>query len=160
MELYHRASSNEALEVSARAIAIDDEGLIGLFGKFGHNLAIYMPLIDDLRDASPVNGVPKDMLRRKKTVPLVYFHNSLDGDQSLAAGGIMPAPFGAESGQVPNPAFRASGAGMVRCPGGGSVPEPGTDIPGQAFDPSEHMIVAAAGNGWQHRWMRRRSLCG
>ena len=50
------------------------------------------------------------MLRWKKTVPLVYFYNSVGAKRGYGADGIMPAYFGVASGQARAPAFGDSGA--------------------------------------------------
>ena len=126
MERQHHVTSEDALNMTAlkaggcgrlaacvgASIATDDEDLIGLFGEFGRNVTIYLQLLDDLRDASPAEGGSRDMLRWKKTVPLVYFYNSVGAERGYRDDGIMPAYFGVASGQSRAPAFGDSGAGV------------------------------------------------
>jgi geranylgeranyl pyrophosphate synthase len=94
------------------SIATDDDELTAVFGELGSNLFIYLQLIDDVRDAFPAEGVSRDLLQRKKTLPLLYFYNWLSADGEDTAGGIMPAEFGAESRETLAPAFDATGAGV------------------------------------------------
>ncbi len=51
--------------------------VVDLFGEFGLNLFTYLQLIDDLRDACPVGEMDCDLVQNKRTVPLVFFYNSL-----------------------------------------------------------------------------------
>ena len=52
--------------------------VVDLFGEFGFNLFTYLQLIDDLRDACPADDLNCDLAQIKRTVPLVFFYNSLD----------------------------------------------------------------------------------
>lgn len=65
-------------------IATDDQLILGLLGEFGFNLFTYLQLIDDLRDACPADGLMRDLMQGKKTVPLVFFLLQLPG------GGAKP----------------------------------------------------------------------
>ena len=58
-------------------IATDDAQMVSLFGDFGFNLFTYLQLIDDLRDAFPDSGPNADYTQGKKTLPLVFFYNSI-----------------------------------------------------------------------------------
>lgn len=59
------------------SMATEDPEIVSLCGEFGFNLFTYFQLIDDLRDACPAQGLQRDLMRHKKTLPLVFFHNSL-----------------------------------------------------------------------------------
>ena len=59
------------------ALATDEAETIELFGAFGFNALTYVQLIDDLRDACPYDIQNGDLARRKKTVPVVFFHHYL-----------------------------------------------------------------------------------
>jgi geranylgeranyl pyrophosphate synthase len=55
----------------------EDPEIINLSGEFGFNLFTYFQLIDDLRDACPAQDLQRDLMRHKKTLPVVFFHNSM-----------------------------------------------------------------------------------
>ena len=126
LEREDEVTSDEALRMTAlkaggcgrlaasvgASIATADDEMIALFGELGSDLFIYLQLIDDIRDASPAEGVSRDLLQRKKTLPLLYFYNWMSADGKDAAGDIMPAEFGAESRETLAPAFDATGAGV------------------------------------------------
>ncbi len=59
------------------SIATDDFQMVNLFGEFGFNLFTYLQLVDDLRDAPPETGPNADYTLGKKTLPLVFFYNSI-----------------------------------------------------------------------------------
>ncbi len=92
------------------SIATDDPDLIQLFGDFGFNLFTYLQLIDDLRDACPKTGLPKDLMHRKKTVPLVFFYQSLAGMLPDTSDGIMQPQAGDKINPVVRQIFKSSGA--------------------------------------------------
>ena len=71
-------------------LATDDQGMITLFSEFGFNLFTYFQLIDDLRDACPAQGQHSDLSQNKKTVPLVFFYNSLADRHCEGRSGTMP----------------------------------------------------------------------
>ena len=70
-------------------IACDDPETVRLFADFGSSLFTYMQLVDDLRDARPSQGPSRDMAQSKKTVPLVYFYNTLDASGDAGTGDII-----------------------------------------------------------------------
>jgi geranylgeranyl pyrophosphate synthase len=94
------------------SIAGSDDEMVVLFSELGSNIFTYLQLVDDIRDASPAEGISRDMRQRKKTLPLLYFRNWLSADGEDAAGGIMPAEFGAESRETLARAFDAARAGV------------------------------------------------
>ena len=59
-------------------------------GEFGFNLFTYLQLIDDLRDACPAEGRPRDLEQHKKTVPLVLLYNVVESAPETPAGGTIP----------------------------------------------------------------------
>lgn len=96
-------STEESLEMTCRKsgslgrsaaalgaiIATDDSEIIDLFGEFGFNLFSYLQLIDDLRDACPLDGSMRDMEQHKKTLPLTYFYNYLMQEYTEPDGPII-----------------------------------------------------------------------
>ena len=62
--------------VTGASIAGFDADGVGMFGDVGSNLFTYLQLIDDLRDALGSEGHPGDLAGSKKTLPVVFFHNS------------------------------------------------------------------------------------
>ncbi|MBI2171085.1 MAG: polyprenyl synthetase family protein [Chloroflexi bacterium] len=58
-------------------LATDETETIRLCGDLGFNLLTYAQLMDDLRDACPVVYAEGDLARHKKTLPLVFFYDSL-----------------------------------------------------------------------------------
>lgn len=61
----------------AAGLATQDPEVIHRFEEVGFNLFVYTQLIDDVKDACPRHGPRADLLRRKKTIPLVFFRNHL-----------------------------------------------------------------------------------
>ncbi len=59
------------------SMATDNPEIVNLSGEFGFNLFTYFQLIDDLRDACPAQDLHRDLTQHKKTLPVVFFHNSL-----------------------------------------------------------------------------------
>ena len=66
-----------AAMTGASIAEIDAEG-VRIFGDVGSDLFTYLQLVDDLRDALGSKGVPGDLARSKKTLPVVFFHNSCE----------------------------------------------------------------------------------
>ena len=58
-------------------LATGDPETIRIFGDFGFNLTTYLQLVDDVADACPNGHGDGDIAQGKKTLPLVFFHNSL-----------------------------------------------------------------------------------
>lgn len=90
------------------ALATTNRQLVVLFSEFGLNLFTYLQLVDDLRDACPAEGTLLDLSQRKKTVPLVFWYNSLPPAQSLPSSGIIPQRY--SPGPEFREQFRVSGA--------------------------------------------------
>lgn len=61
----------------AARLATDNPEIVDLCDELGFNIFTYLQLVDDLRDACPRQGVQTDLMLHKKTVPLVFFQNSL-----------------------------------------------------------------------------------
>jgi geranylgeranyl pyrophosphate synthase len=57
-------------------MATEDPEIVNLSGQFGFNLFTYFQLVDDLRDACPAQSAQTDLKQHKKTLPVVFFHNS------------------------------------------------------------------------------------
>jgi geranylgeranyl diphosphate synthase type I len=58
-------------------LGTDDEGLIEKFGQFGHQLGLLFQIVDDVLGVwgsgeSTGKGVGEDIVRRKKSLPVVY----------------------------------------------------------------------------------------
>ena len=124
LEKRDHATTDEALQMTslkagslgrfaaafAAGIATDDTDTVNLFGEFGFNLLTYGQLIDDLRDACPTQGPQSDLLRQKKTVPLVFFENSRAAEHRTSSSGIMsPQTLGTNPLDL-RQQFEASGA--------------------------------------------------
>ena len=90
-------------------IAGAESEIIDLFGEFAFNLFTYFQLIDDVRDACPPEGPPGDFERDKKTVPLVFFRNSIKPDPAVTSD-IIPLGLQDRNGEVPHLRFEQSGA--------------------------------------------------
>ena len=69
-------------------IATDDQLILRPLSEFGFNLFTYLQLIDDLRDACPADGLMRDLMQGKKTVPLVFFYNYLAEERNQAPAGM------------------------------------------------------------------------
>ena len=67
----------ELAAVFGASLATDDTETVRLFGELGFNLFTYAQLVDDLRDAFPSQGSSSDWEQGKKTLPLLFFRNSL-----------------------------------------------------------------------------------
>ena len=65
-----------AAELGA-GLATDQPETVRLLGDFGFNVFTYAQLIDDMRDACPLDGSQGDMAMHKKTLPVVFFYGSL-----------------------------------------------------------------------------------
>jgi geranylgeranyl pyrophosphate synthase len=64
-----------AAGLGARMATVDPD-VVEMCGDFGFNLFTYFQLLDDLRDASPEDGMRRDLAQHKKTLPVVFFCNS------------------------------------------------------------------------------------
>ena len=100
------------------SMATDDPETVRSFGEFGFDLLTYLQLIDDLRDACPVDGKPGDLMQHKKTVPLVFFYDYLSqryperGSALDIVDGIMVALSPERAVLEIRREFEASGAGL------------------------------------------------
>ena len=92
------------------SVATDSCEMVRLCGDFGFNLFTCLQLVDDLRDACPAQGPQSDLVRHKKTLPLVFFHDSLAGKSNGVVCSIMPADAFGEDGLDVIQAFKASDA--------------------------------------------------
>lgn len=72
------------------SMATDDEELLRTCGDLGFNLFTYFQLLDDLRDACLPEGQQSDLMRHKKTLPVVFFQNSLAERCADGLSSIMP----------------------------------------------------------------------
>ncbi len=90
-------------------VARAEPEIIDLFGDFGFNLFTCFQLIDDVKDASPPNGGRGDIEQNKKTVPLVFFRNSMDPD-AAATNGIIDAGTSDRNSNETHLRFKVSGA--------------------------------------------------
>ena len=98
LERCYRATTNEAMAMTAHkagslgrlaatfaaSVATNDVEAVDRFGEFGADLLTYLQVVDDLRDACPEEGVRRDLVQNKKTLPLVFFYNSLRSSDSPA----------------------------------------------------------------------------
>lgn len=89
MTLLKSGSLGEFSSGFGASIATEDTRMIKLFNLFGFNLLTYMQLVDDLKDALQPSGQKSDLLRRKKTVPTVFFLESPENG-SHPENDIMP----------------------------------------------------------------------
>jgi len=103
-------STGRSAAALAANIATDDPETIRLFEEFGFNLFTYLQLIDDLRDACPESSAVTDLGQLKKTLPLVYFYNSLAERTRETDSGIIPSHEGKPVSQEVRQGFKASGA--------------------------------------------------
>ena len=99
-------------------MATDDPEIVRSFGEFGFDLLTYLQLVDDLRDACPLDGKPGDLSQHKKTVPLVFFYDYL-AQRYPDRGNALDIIDGIMSQRTPESAaleirreFEASGAGL------------------------------------------------
>jgi len=72
------------------SMATDDSDTVNLSGEFGYNLFTYLQLVDDLRDACKAHDLQGDLMQHKKTLPVVFFHNSLRGSNAEVVCSIIP----------------------------------------------------------------------
>ena len=73
------------------SMATEDTEMVNLSGEFGFNLFTYLQLVDDLRDAFKVQDLQGDLMQHKKTLPLVFFHNSLTERNPEVVCSIIPS---------------------------------------------------------------------
>jgi geranylgeranyl pyrophosphate synthase len=124
LEKRHLATTEEALKMTSlkagslgrfatglgASMATEDPEVVSLCGEFGFNLFTYFQLIDDLRDACPAQGLQRDLRRHKKTLPLVFFHNSLVERNPGVVCSIIPPEVWGNTGVDVSREFEASGA--------------------------------------------------
>ena len=55
-------------------VAQAEASVIELLGEFGYNFLTYAQLVDDIRDACPVDAPRQDLLYHKNTLPLAHFY--------------------------------------------------------------------------------------
>ncbi len=92
------------------SMATEDPDIVSLNGEFGFNLFTYFQLVDDLRDACPAQDLQRDLTRHKKTLPVVFFHNSMMQRNPEVVCSIIP-PEACEKTRVDAwQEFEASGA--------------------------------------------------
>ena len=91
-------------------VATEDPEIVSLCGEFGFNLFTYFQLADDLRDACPAQDLQRDLTRHKKTLPLVFFHNSLAERNPGVVCSIIPPEAWGKTGADVCQEFEASGA--------------------------------------------------
>ena len=72
------------------SMATEDPEIVNLCGEFGFNLFTYLQLVDDLRDACEAQDLRGDLMRHKKTLPVVFFHNSLTESNPEVVCSIIP----------------------------------------------------------------------
>jgi geranylgeranyl pyrophosphate synthase len=72
------------------SMATEDPEIVHLSGEFGFNLFTYLQLVDDLRDACNAQDSPGDLMRHKKTLPVVFFQNSLTERNPDVVCSIIP----------------------------------------------------------------------
>ena len=92
------------------SMATEDPEIVRLCGEFGFNLFTYLQLIDDLRDACPAQDLQRDLTRHKKTLPLVFFHNSLVEKNPGVVCSIIPPEAWGKTGADVCQEFEGSGA--------------------------------------------------
>ena len=91
-------------------IATDDQEEVELFGEFGFNFFTYLQLIDDLRDACPIDEPMRDLMQHKKTVPLVFFYNYLAEERNDSSGDMMQRILSEDRPRKVRQEFERSGA--------------------------------------------------
>ena len=92
------------------SMATEDLEIVSLCGEFGFNLFTYLQLMDDLRDACPAQDLQRDLMRHKKTLPLVFFHNSLAERNPGVVCSIIPPEAWGKTGADVYQEFESSGA--------------------------------------------------
>lgn len=93
-------------------MATDSSEIIDLFGEFGLNLFTYLQIIDDMRDACPAEGNMRDMEQAKKTLPLVFFYNSISQERTDSGYDIIPFLYDERFRQEIHQEFGTSGANV------------------------------------------------
>ena len=100
------------------SIATQDEALIRLLGDFGSDLFTYLQLLDDIKDAHPINdGTPEDVAQQKKTVPMAFIANSLAAQGISLWGGIISPQGELNSVDDYRRNFEETGAGVFSAVG-------------------------------------------
>jgi geranylgeranyl pyrophosphate synthase len=92
------------------SMATDDSDIVDLSGEFGFNLFTYLQLVDDLRDACEANGLQGDLMQHKKTLPVVFFHNSLTRSNPEVDCCIIPSEESQEAKADTWQGFESSGS--------------------------------------------------
>ena len=92
------------------SVATEDPDVVSLCEEFGFNLFTYFQLIDDLRDACPAEGSQRDLMRQKKTLPVVFFRNSLTERNPEVVCSIIPPEACARTKADARQKFESSGA--------------------------------------------------
>jgi len=92
------------------SVATEDPEIVNLCGEFGFNLFTYFQLIDDLRDACPAQDLDADLMRHKKTLPVVFFCNSLTERNPEVVCSIIPPDACERTRSDARHEFEASGA--------------------------------------------------
>jgi geranylgeranyl pyrophosphate synthase len=124
LEKRHLATTDEALKMTSlkagslgrfatglgASVATEDPEIVNLCGEFGFNLFTYFQLIDDLRDACPAQDLDADLMRHKKTLPVVFFCNSLMERNPEVVCSIIPSEVCEGTKADARQEFEASGA--------------------------------------------------
>jgi geranylgeranyl pyrophosphate synthase len=92
------------------SMATEDPEIVNLSGEFGFNLFTYLQLMDDLRDAYPADGSQRDLMQQKKTLPVVFFRNSLTERNPDVVCSIIPPEVCGRTKADARREFEASGA--------------------------------------------------
>ena len=91
-------------------VAGADPSLVELFGSFGSDLYTYLQLVDDLQDACWPEDSSSDIRQHKKSVPLVFFYNSLSPIRQKGGDGIIFPLVGSGGDAEIRQMFHSSGA--------------------------------------------------
>ena len=92
------------------SMATEDPEMVKLSGEFGFNLFTYLQLVDDLRDAFKAQDLQGDLMQHKKTLPVVFFHNSLTERNPEVVCSIIPSEVCEGAKADPWQRFESSGA--------------------------------------------------
>jgi geranylgeranyl pyrophosphate synthase len=75
----------------AASMATEDREIIDGFAEFGFDLFSYLQLVDDLRDAMPENSEIGDLSQGKRTLPIVFFYNTVESSKAIEHKGVIIA---------------------------------------------------------------------
>jgi geranylgeranyl pyrophosphate synthase len=92
------------------SMATEDPEIVNMSGEFGFNLFTYLQLVDDLRDAFKAQDLRGDLMQRKKTLPVVFFRNSLTESNHEVVCSIIPSGVWGNTWVDVSREFEASGA--------------------------------------------------